>query len=245
MRCINDVDIGERLKKLREKSGAKMIDIAIEFNISMAQYSRLESGKGRISVDVLNKACQYYGRSIDYILFGAKTSKESIFFQKVQNFKEKDIRRFLKVLCCLLDLDESVSDYKKDPMYKLFMGGLIEKIPCDAANAMPYVLDYERNLQKISENTMIEELEITRFKWNSIMRGTAVNDIMIPLMISERYGYDLDFLINNRIPKNLFFDNIFFTINTDRQVKIMKLFDEMIIYEGQELCIEVQEKKVR
>lgn len=245
MRCIKDSDIGARLRKLRLNTGAKMIDMAVEFDISMAQYSRLESGIARISVDVLDKACKYYDCTINYILFGQKNTCESIFFQKLQSFEEKDIRRFLKILCCLLDAEKIPSKYKDEPMYKIFVGGLLEMIPYTASNAMPYVLEYEKNLCRKSENTMIEELGLTRFKWNSIMRGTRVSDITIPLAISNRFGYDMDFLINNKISESLFFDEFFYQLKSEHQKNVMKLFDDIIKVEGQELLMEVQKKKSR
>ena len=199
MRCINDSDIGTRLRELRLDIGAKMIDIAVEFDISMAQYSRLESGKARITVDVLEKACKYYHSSINYILFGEEQVHGSIFFPKLQNFEEKDVRRFLKILTCLLDLDALSEEEKNTPMYKMFAGGLLEMIPVTANNAMPYVLEYEKNIHRKSENDMIRLLGLSRFKWNSIMHGTRVSDIMIPFVISQQFGYDLNFLIQNQI----------------------------------------------
>lgn len=243
MRCIKDVEVGTRMRNLRLDTGAKMIDVAIEFDISMAQYSRLESGLAKISVDVLGKACNYYNCSIDYILFGQKNSCESVFFQKLQSFDEKDIRRFLKILCCLLDMKGMSSQCKTEPMYKIFVGGLLEMIPYTASNAMPYVLEYEKNLSRKSENAMIEELGLTRFKWNSIMRGTRVSDITIPLAISNQYGYDMNFLINNKLTESLYFDDFFYKLKTQHQENVMKLFDDIIKIEGQELIMEVQKKK--
>lgn len=94
MRCIKDSDIGARLRKLRLNTGAKMIDMAVEFDISMAQYSRLESGIARISVDVLDKACKYYDCTINYILFGQKNTCESIFFRNYKVLKKKILEDF-------------------------------------------------------------------------------------------------------------------------------------------------------
>lgn len=243
MRYINDLDVGTRLKNLRLDREEKMIDIALEFDISMAQYSRLESGKVRISVDVLGKACQYYNVSIDYILFGEQYSPKSFFFTKVQKFEEKDSRRFLKILSCLLNLHCFSKQQKQEPMYKIFAGGLLEMIPPDADNTMPFVLEYERNLQGKSENTMIEELGLTRFKWNSIMNGTRVNDVNIPLAISNQFGYDLSFLIQNKLSANLFFDDLFFELEKTHQSHIVTLFDEIITKEGEIHLLETQKRK--
>ena len=106
MRCINDLEVGGRLKTLRLARQAKMIDIAVEFEISTAQYSRLENGTGKITVDVLRRACEYYDCSVDFLLFGSDEVCNSIFFQKIRGITEYDKRRFnfncLKRLLCIV-----------------------------------------------------------------------------------------------------------------------------------------------
>lgn len=243
MRCINDFDVGLRLKELRLKHHMKMIDIAVELEISMAQYSRLENEVGRISTDVLSKAHKYYRCSMDYILWGDETAYESVFFQKISKFEEKDKRRFLKILCCLLDAKEDTKEQADDPMYKIFMDGLLERIPAHANSSMMYILEYEKNRLNISENAMIDRLGLSRFKWSSIMNGKKVSDIMIPLEIKNQFGYDMEFLIDNRITENIFFDQLFYKYSKKKQNKIMQLFDIMIKAEGEELQIEVQLKR--
>ena len=130
-------------------------------------------------------------------------------------------------------------------MYKMFAGGLLEMIPVTANNAMPYVLEYEKNIHRKSDNDMIRLLGLSRFKWNSIMHGTRVSDIMIPFVISQQFGYDLNFLIQNQISENLFFDDFYQKLKKERQTRVMKLFDEILVLGGQELPIEVQEVKSR
>lgn len=242
MRCMNDLEIGNRLKQFRLGKKVKMIDAALEFDISTAQYSRLENGQGRISVDVLNKACRYYNTSIDYILFGETASQESIYFQKLQHSSEIDLRRVLKILSCLMTIG-NCTEYLENPSYKIFMGGLLEQIPVDAPSSMPYVLEYEKNHRKVSENTIIKELGITRFKWNSIMQGKRIQDVSIPLKISNQYGYDMDFLINNRLSSNQFFDELMLHEKQDKQKSILKIFDSVIRFQNQEYFLEVQKKK--
>ena len=77
------------------------------------------------------------------------------------------------------------------------------------------------------------------------MHGTRVSDIMIPFVISQQFGYDLNFLIQNQISENLFFDDFYQKLKKERQTRVMKLFDEILVLGGQELPIEVQEVKSR
>lgn len=241
MRCIDDFEVGKRLEKLREDKGNNKTDLAIELNISTAQYGRLEGGKARITTEVLNKVCAYYNTSVNYVLFGESPLYTSVFFEKVNKFPQSDIRRFLKILSCLFLLNSSDSKkYSKEPFYKIFMDGLLEMIPVQASSAVMYVLEYEKNRQKVSENQMIRELGLTRFKWNTLIKDCNVHDITIPLTISNKYGYDMDFLINNKINCNMFFDNLFEKENPEKQKEIMEIFDMVLktsahnINEGQE-----------
>lgn len=227
MRCIDDLKIGVRLGQLRINKKVKKVDVAVEFEISTAQYSRLEHGQSRISVEVLQKACEYYNMTVDYILFGEDVVSESVFFQRLQNCSEGSLRRMLKILSCMLNVENAL-EYENDPVYKIFMGGLLEKVPIDADTAIPYVLEYEKNIRKVSENTIIRELGLTRFKWNSIMREEKIRDIQIPLAISEQYGYDLNFLINNKIACNMFFDELVSKESLDKQKKILQVFDSVV-----------------
>ena len=163
MRCIDDAKIGERLRQLRICKSCKMIDVSIEFHISTAQYSRLEKGQIRVSADVLNKACKFYHTSIEFILFGESAAPKGGIFQKLDRYPEEKKRTALKILSCLVTADERE---KEEPYYKLFMDGLLERIPISAPSALPYVLEYERERKGISENTAIRELGLSRFKWN-------------------------------------------------------------------------------
>ena len=229
MRCIDDFEVGNRLKKLREDKGNNKTDLAIELNISTAQYGRLEGGKARITTEVLNKACAYYNTSVNYVLFGESPLYTSVFFEKINKLPQPDIRRFLKILSCLFPLDSNNSKkYSEEPFYKIFMDGLLEMIPVHAPSAVMYVLVFEKNRKKVSENQMIRELGLTRFKWDSLIKDCNVHDITIPLTINNKYGYDMDFLINNKINCNMFFDNLFEKENPVKQKEIMEIFDLVV-----------------
>lgn len=228
MQCIDDVGVGARLKELRLQKHMKEIDAAMELEVSTAQYSRFENGKASISVDVLNKAHRFYQCSMDYILSGEEEEKHSVFFDKLVDFQEKDKRRFLKILCCLMGNDSRAKMNKEDPMYKIFVDGLLEMIPIDAESTIMYVLNYEKNRLKISENAMIELLGLSRFRWTSIMDGNKVGDILIPIKIRHHFGYDLEFLINNKITENLFFDKMYQGCSKKKREQVMHLFEGIL-----------------
>ncbi len=225
MQCIDNSGVGARLEKLRLQKNMRNIDAAIEMEISTSQYSRFEKGNATISIDILEKAHEFYGCSMDYILWGKEAAKpESFFFDQLSDFQEKDKRRFLKILYCLMQNESKVEMDKEDPMYKIFVDGLLEMIPVEAESAIPYVLEYEKNRMKISENAMIELLGLSRYHWTCIMSGNKIGDVLIPVKIQHHFGYDLEFLINNKITESMFFDKMYQGCSQEKQVQVMSLF---------------------
>lgn len=227
MRQIDDVSISERLQVLRNSKGEREVDISTVLEISPAHYCRLEQGKSKITVDVLQKACTYYGVTAEYLLFGTKR-KVGIVLEKMDGFSEVVIRRLLKIFSCLLFMEGREIESQDDAMYRLFMGGLMELLPVGAVSAIPTVLEYEKNRRNISENAMIRELGISRFIWTSIMRNDPIKNIEIPLKIQDKYGYSLDFLINNRIQDDMFLETQLLRKPIERQREIMQTFDRII-----------------
>lgn len=232
MQCISDLEIGKRLFLLRNKKHDREIDISIVLEISPAQYCRLEKGKNRITVDVLQKACAYYNVTAEYILFGTENMKSDI-LREFDGFSERTIRRLLKILSLLiLDIDYIDSD---NAIYKLFMGGLMELVPIEAASAIPAVLLFEKNRRNVSENTIIKELGISRFIWTSIMKDKPIKNVEIPLKIQEQYGYNLDFLINNRICSNIYFEEFLPKELSEHHKRIIQVFDKIVAMQKQKI----------
>ena len=91
---------------------------------------------------------------------------------------------------------------------------------------------------------MIKELGISRYKWNSIMKSGYAHDIEIPLNISNQYGYDMEFLINNKITANKFFDTLFAIQSPEKQKDIMQVFELVVTNQEKEYNIEMQNNKL-
>lgn len=227
MNQLNHAEIGNRLQGLRSVRGEREIDISIVLDISQAHYCRLEQGKTKITVDVLQKACTYYGVTAEYILFGMRKNA-GVVWQTMAGYSEAAIRRLLKIFGCMLITEKYEGDTEDAAMYKLLMGGLMELVPIDAASAIPTVLEYEKNRRDVSENVMIRELKISRFIWTSIMHNKPIRDIEIPLRIQDKYGYGLDFLINNRVQDDMFLETQLLQKPIERQQEIMHAFNEIV-----------------
>ncbi|MCL2696495.1 MAG: helix-turn-helix domain-containing protein [Oscillospiraceae bacterium] len=58
-----------RIKDLREDSDLSQKKIAEILNIKQTTYSGYEIGRRQISVEALHKLADYYGTSVDYLLY--------------------------------------------------------------------------------------------------------------------------------------------------------------------------------
>lgn len=65
----------KRLRDIREDNDLKQSDVAEIINKTQQQYSDYESGKRKMSVDVLIELSAYYNVSADYLL-GLSDKKE-------------------------------------------------------------------------------------------------------------------------------------------------------------------------
>ena len=66
----------KRLKQLRKEKHLTQQDIARILNVDESTYGRYENGKRQLSIEDLQKLCQYYKVSADYIL-GLTEEKEN------------------------------------------------------------------------------------------------------------------------------------------------------------------------
>ncbi len=148
------------------------------------------------------------------------------------------------MLACGIGRENVAKELRSHPMYKLFMDGLLERIPENAVDILPYVLRYEKDVNRFKRNQMLEILEITRFKWDAIMQGVTPGEVSLLLRIEERFGYDVHFLVNNQIPDNDFFDKLL-KKQAERKERILALFDEIQKFGEQEYLVEVQGRNRR
>lgn len=58
-----------RLKEIREDKDLKQHEVAKALGISQVVYSRYETGTRLIPIDILSNLADFYGVSIDYLVF--------------------------------------------------------------------------------------------------------------------------------------------------------------------------------
>lgn len=65
-----DVQVGNKLRELREGRGEELITIAQVLETSLPDYIEIESGVRRASPDVLSRAARHFGISVAHFLIG-------------------------------------------------------------------------------------------------------------------------------------------------------------------------------
>nr|DAG38423.1 MAG TPA: hypothetical protein [Caudoviricetes sp.] len=65
---MKDNILGRRLNELRLSKSLKIKDIALEIGLSPMAYNHYEWGDREPSIDVLNKLCDYFDVSSDYLI---------------------------------------------------------------------------------------------------------------------------------------------------------------------------------
>ena len=78
-----DIDIGERLRTIRENMHMTREQFSEKIDITDSFLGQIERGERSLSAKTLKKVVRYTGVSADYLLFGKDTDNETI--QKINN----------------------------------------------------------------------------------------------------------------------------------------------------------------
>ena len=78
-----DIDIGERLRGVRENIHMTREEFSEKIDITDSFLGQIERGERSLSVKTLKKVVRYTGVSADYLLFGQDSNNKTI--QKINN----------------------------------------------------------------------------------------------------------------------------------------------------------------
>lgn len=79
----DDVNIGERLRGIRENMKMTREEFSEKIDITDSFLGQIERGERALSVKTLRKVVRYTGVSADYLLFGKDTNNNTI--EKINN----------------------------------------------------------------------------------------------------------------------------------------------------------------
>lgn len=86
-----NLELGERLRGIRERLNLKQKDFAKELGVSAPTLSDLESGKSKPGFDVLINLSEKFKVNIYYVLFGKGEMFENPVLEFLLNMREKDM----------------------------------------------------------------------------------------------------------------------------------------------------------
>ena len=78
-----DIDIGERLRSIREDMHMTREEFSEKIDITDSFLGQIERGERSLSAKTLKKVVKYTGISADYLLFGKNSNNETI--KKINN----------------------------------------------------------------------------------------------------------------------------------------------------------------
>jgi len=78
MAFLNDIEVGNRLKTIREDKGLTSRKFAISAGIDPSQYSKIEKGELPITKNILEKVVTKTGMDEEFILYGTIVPREQV-----------------------------------------------------------------------------------------------------------------------------------------------------------------------
>jgi len=104
-------DLGKRITELRKKAGLTQMELAKNIEISHTQMARYEIKEVQPPADVLKKFADFFGVSVDFLVFGNNDEKaQNILkdaelikqFQKIDKMPDDEKNTVVKVISALI-----------------------------------------------------------------------------------------------------------------------------------------------
>ncbi len=113
----DDIDIGERLRGIREGMQMTREEFSEKIDITDSFLGQIERGERSLSVKTLKKVVKYTGVSADYLLFGNNSQNDTI--QKINNILTVNSNNLTSdfiyhIVMCSNDFCKKLSDENKD-----------------------------------------------------------------------------------------------------------------------------------
>lgn len=109
------MDIGKRIRELRDKRGMEQLELAQKVNVSQSKMNKIETGfQKRIEPDVLSDIAKVFGVKIDYLVNGDdEEDRKTVIIDKIKReFPDADLM-FNDLASFTADDMQDVYDYIK------------------------------------------------------------------------------------------------------------------------------------
>lgn len=197
--------IWENIRQLREENGMSRTSLAAELGYSAAQYGKIERGEQRLDCHGLIALCRFAHCRPEQIVFGEKETGDDIVPDYFLDYSEDQKRRLFRSLYILLECHKMEAS---PSFHKLFGTDLLREIPVSETNIIPLVLEYERKSLNLTRRGMIQFLGISKNKYYSLLDGEELSSINCLIKLTQKLGYDMTFLLVNRVRPALFLSEL-------------------------------------
>ena len=89
---MNLIQIGERIKSLREESKLTQTKIAEYLSLDQSMIAKMEKGERNITSDVIEKLSALFCCTVDYILFGENQEQKCVVSCRTSNLTSNDLK---------------------------------------------------------------------------------------------------------------------------------------------------------
>jgi len=94
------MNFGDKLKKLRSDKRKTQEEVAVYFNIAPNTWSNYENNKREPDIDMLPKIADYFGVTIDSLLYDTKDLSFAAYldkdFNRLPDEAKKDVKKYIE-----------------------------------------------------------------------------------------------------------------------------------------------------
>lgn len=225
----NYVDIGKRLKEIRENEFGffSKQDMAELFSITAEHYDAIERGRYLPNVEMLYKMHEH-NKDIDYLLTGSKTEKsvfEDVFLNLSDNEK-KEVSKLLLYKVKLLNrrnnketvLETKIKTYKS------------KKI--SPYERIKDIIEYENNCKRMKVSEIAMQLGVSERTINRLNKGESSLSTDIIMNVYYKYKYYPSYILCGEINSNSRIDQIYNKSDKFQKDTLMSCARELAAYCG-------------
>lgn len=112
---MNLIEIGKRIKSLREESKLTQAKIAEYLSLDQSMIAKIEKGERNITSDVIERLSALFCCSVDYILFGVNQEQKCIVSFRTSNLTSDDLKSLAiinKIVLNQFEMDKMLEERK-------------------------------------------------------------------------------------------------------------------------------------
>lgn len=168
MRISDYLQIGEKLKAARKKSGLSQRAMAKELDLTISTYSNYENSYSEPPMEVIENFCDKLNLSVD-----------DLFELKIENYKTC-IKTFSDLIAILIDLDKRGLSIKGNTTYTADDNQLTAHLSLDIKNAQlaTFIPDWNKVNEEFNSGLMDEEEYDTWLKETLSLFNVPIDDFL-------------------------------------------------------------------